>query len=204
MPTGYTADIAKGITFRQFAMDCARAFGACITLRDEPMGVAAIPEAFAVETKSYVAAIAAAESRLADLRSMTSAEAAAAASSDNAAKLDMHRKHQRERDELRSKYEAMLARVGAWEPPTDDHRELKRFMADQITKSIECDCYTLPEPKPVTVAEWLAREIAYAEWKADMNRRRMAEEVERVGKRNGWIAALRASLPSNDAREGGE
>ena len=36
MPTGYTADIEKGITFNKFIMDCARAFGACITMRDDP------------------------------------------------------------------------------------------------------------------------------------------------------------------------
>lgn len=36
MPTAYTADIAKGITFKQYAMNCARAFGALIDLRDKP------------------------------------------------------------------------------------------------------------------------------------------------------------------------
>jgi len=40
MPTGYTAEIYEGekeVTFEKFALTCARAFGACITIRDEPM-----------------------------------------------------------------------------------------------------------------------------------------------------------------------
>jgi hypothetical protein len=39
MPTGYTAGVADGtITeFREYALLCARAFGACIMLRDEPV-----------------------------------------------------------------------------------------------------------------------------------------------------------------------
>lgn len=45
MPTGYTADVADGkITdFVEYALQCARAFGACIMLRDEPIS-SEIPE----------------------------------------------------------------------------------------------------------------------------------------------------------------
>jgi hypothetical protein len=50
MPTGYTADIKNGISFKTFAMNCARAFGACVTLRDEPGGGDKIPEAFEAST----------------------------------------------------------------------------------------------------------------------------------------------------------
>ena len=46
MPTGYTAKIANGISFQEFAMDCARGMGACIDLRDEPEGGDKIPDAF--------------------------------------------------------------------------------------------------------------------------------------------------------------
>ena len=36
MPTGYTSKIADGIGFKDFALSCARAFGACIEMRDDP------------------------------------------------------------------------------------------------------------------------------------------------------------------------
>jgi hypothetical protein len=47
MPTGFTADICKGaeVSFEDFAMTCARAFGALYSMRDEPMD-APIPETF--------------------------------------------------------------------------------------------------------------------------------------------------------------
>ena len=39
MPTGYTSGVATGEIkdFKTYALQCARAFGACIMLRDEPM-----------------------------------------------------------------------------------------------------------------------------------------------------------------------
>ena len=47
MPTGYTLDLydVKDITFEEFALRCARAFGALISMRDEPID-APIPERF--------------------------------------------------------------------------------------------------------------------------------------------------------------
>lgn len=39
MPTGYTDAIKDGISFNQFILSCARAFGALITMRDEPSSV---------------------------------------------------------------------------------------------------------------------------------------------------------------------
>lgn len=52
MPTGYTADIQNDITFQQFALNCACAFGACISLRDEPAGTQ-IQEVFEPDIKYY-------------------------------------------------------------------------------------------------------------------------------------------------------
>ena len=41
MPTGYTCHIEDGTvtTLRQYALTCARAFGACASMRDEPLTV---------------------------------------------------------------------------------------------------------------------------------------------------------------------
>lgn len=46
MPTGYTADLMeKGMEFKPFVLQCARAFGALITMRDDSLD-APIPEKF--------------------------------------------------------------------------------------------------------------------------------------------------------------
>jgi len=51
MPTGYTCQVQDGMIteFKEFALLCARNFGACITLRDEPLSPD-IPE-FEVSTE---------------------------------------------------------------------------------------------------------------------------------------------------------
>jgi hypothetical protein len=56
MPTGYTAPIADGMTFEQFALGCARAFGALVTMRDEPSD-APIPERLEPDTPFVAAPI---------------------------------------------------------------------------------------------------------------------------------------------------
>jgi len=45
MPTGYTLDLydGKNITFKEFVMKCAGAFGALISMKDESLD-APIPE----------------------------------------------------------------------------------------------------------------------------------------------------------------
>ena len=47
MPTGYTAVIEDGCTFKEYVMTCARAFGATISMREEPLSKE-IPEKFEV------------------------------------------------------------------------------------------------------------------------------------------------------------
>jgi len=45
MPTGYTADLNDGkqVTFQEFTMKCARAFGALIEMRDDLGGLSSPP-----------------------------------------------------------------------------------------------------------------------------------------------------------------
>ena len=51
MPTGYTAVIQDNldISMKDFALVCARAFGACVMMRDEPFDTP-IPEEFVPDT----------------------------------------------------------------------------------------------------------------------------------------------------------
>ena len=49
MATGYTHSIKNDITFEQFALLCARAFGACIEMRDDPTDKP-IPKKFKVDS----------------------------------------------------------------------------------------------------------------------------------------------------------
>lgn len=196
MPTGYTADIKDGIDFKTFAMNCARAFGACVTLRDEPGGGNNIPDSFA-PSDYHANALDKARAELVALDAMTPAErerGAAKAWDDAETSRLMHLEDKRKQREA---YEAMLAKVKAWTPPTTEHADLHEFMRTQIEQSIDFDCggdyYSTPTAR-MTGGEWVAqRQIALAKDLA-YHAKEHAAEVERAESRTAWVAALRASL----------
>lgn len=202
MPTGYTADIAKGITFEQFAWNCARAMGALIMMRDEPSNVP-IPERF--EPSDYNAkALAEAHERLDWLNGLSLPEANGEACKAHAAALDSHRRYESDKNDLRKKYWAMLEKVEAWTPPTTEHVGFKDFMAQQIRDSIKFDCHNSyeQEPKPLTGMEWRAAETEKALKDVKYHSEEHAKEVTRNTQRNQWIASLRTSLGSPAQRSG--
>jgi hypothetical protein len=193
MPTGYTAAIADGITFREYALGCARAFGALITMRDDPQD-APIPERFR-PSDWHANELQKASERLTTLRLMSPAEADIAAQQEYEEAVTRENKYAQERAALRSKYEAMLAKVIAWQAPTPDHVGYKEFMEQQIRDSIKWDCSDYERaPERWTGKEWLARAIEKAKHDIEYHTRQHAEEIERVRGRNAWIKALRDSL----------
>lgn len=196
MPTGYTAKIAEGITFNEFVMICARGMGALIMMRDESFD-APIPERF--EPSDYHATKqVAAELELNRLRNMSLDMAEEAAHTEFMEESERHTKTIQKNDDLRQKYEAMLAQVLAWHPPTSDHEGMKKFMVEQITGSIDFDCdnkyYRDNAPKRINGTEWLTKKIASARHNIDYHRKEHEKEIERTENRNVWLKALRDSL----------
>lgn len=204
MPTGYTAGIYNGTTtdFPTFAMECARAFGALIMLRDEPIG-APIPEALAPSTQFYDEQIAIATVELARLNALSAEECEAEAQRAFDAEVERQNERLRSYDDLRARYKAMLAEVQLWTPPSRDHAEMKQFMRDQLTQSIDFDCPADPlryydKPERLTGEAWKAKQVAEATRRIETNAKRRAEEVERTEGRNLWLTQLRQSLAAWD------
>lgn len=194
MPTGYTADVVDGkvTEFKDFAMQCARAFGALIMMRDDPLN-APIPDEFAPDTRYYDERIAAELKRLGEVQAMTDAEAEQAAKDAHQKALDSRADYLARKDAEASRLNTMLAKVRAWTPPSPDHEEMKRFMVEQITVSMP-GSYAPEIPVLLDGATWrkqesdrLAKSIAY-----DKNER--AKEIERATGRSAWLKQLRASL----------
>lgn len=196
MPTGYTAAIKDGISFRKYAMYCARAFGACISLRDGGGGGESIPESFK-PSDYHAKAIERTRNEIADVEAMDANACTRAA----AAEWDKHEalraKSLRERHDLRQKYEAMLAQVNDWEPPTNEHIKFKKFMREQIEESIKFDCSSIgsDDPWPILTGDaWRARTLTELRRSLAYHERENAAEIERTNQRNAWISALRESL----------
>lgn len=204
MPTGYTVDIAKDITFEQYVWHCARAMGALIMMRDEPFD-APIPERF--EPSDYNAKrLAEAHERLDWLNGLSAREASDEAAQAHSAALESHRRYESEKDTLRKKYWAMLEKVQDWTPPTAEHVGFKEFMESQIRDSIKFDCHNSydREPQPMTGIAWRAAETEKALKDVKYHSEEHAKEVTRNTQRNQWIASLRLSLGSAQQRSGND
>lgn len=198
MATGYTAPIydGKDITFTQFALRCARAFGALVTMRDSGLD-ADIPDKF-VPSPYHEQRIAEAKFKLAKAEAMTESDAQSAADEAYADEVRKCEASRQETEVRRCRYEKMLESVRAWRPPTREHIELQKFMASQLVESIKFDCVPLEwEPVRKTGAEFkrdlvdrARRDIAYHEAELSKDRARCDE-------RNAWVRELRNSLPKD-------
>lgn len=201
MPTGYTSGIQDGEikTFREFALLCARAFGACIMLRDDPLS-SDIPE-FTVDDY-YVKRIDTERAELAKLQAMTPEEIAKA-HADFYANDDKWRIEANEKKEKdRAAYQAMLDEVRAFEPASDEHKRHREFMIEQLTDSIRADCgepYKLLEREPIDV--WHASQIDDKKRYLARFIERLKEQEELTESRNNWVRLLRESIDKHEAKK---
>lgn len=202
MPSGYTAGVQDGtITdFRDYAMKCARAFGALIMMRDDPMD-AEIPEEFQPSTYN-AERVAESRAELAKLESCSEEEAQAMADADHAKKVE-YRLEALERKRIeRKRYESMLEKARAYIPPTEDHSKYAEFLVSQLEESIKWDCdesYYEAEPVRLDGHTWKMQRMQSLREDIKRNLERQQEENERTDSRNRWIAELRKSLTAGDA-----
>lgn len=196
MPTGYTADISKGITFEEYAWNCARAFGALVEMRDQPIG-ATIPEQFEVDN-FYLEQIEEVKKKIKWLEKLASDVKACdrQAKTEYKKELQLYEKRKVEIDDLKEKYNAMLERVRVFNPPSNDHVPLKEFMEEQIIQTMEHDCdhkYNTP-PTLLTGKQWLAREVKRAETNFKYYLKEYEKQVKYVDDRNRWVNQLRETI----------
>jgi len=197
MPTGYTADVANGEVsdFRTFALRCARAFGATILQRDDP---ANDPPKHKAVGEYYLTAVEAARAEVAGFDAMTVERADRQMRAERTRAVRAHAERAAERTAKRNRYNAMLADVVGWSPPTAEHQGLKDFMVQQLTESRAFDCsgeYDTPPAPLGTASDWLETQRADARRRLARAEESLREEQERCAGANAWIDALYASLP---------
>lgn len=200
MPTGYTEAVGSGkiTTLKQFAMQCARGMGACISMRDQPWD-APIPERFEPHTAYHDERLSAARALLIELDALSPEECAVRAAADYQARVKSYEEYKRKRDDENGRYEHMLDEVRGWQTEAEGIRE---FMIDQLQISIMPMSSTPPHEQ--TPEDWLRdarlgaiRDITYHE-------KAIADEVHRTAGRNIWLAALRRSLGDAPTASGGD
>jgi hypothetical protein len=193
MATGYTTGIKDGISFEEYALKCARAFGALAEMRDAPWD-AEIPDKF--EPSSYhKESLERAEKALLDFKpEEIDAEFRAQREYDKA--VENRLKRLQETTDLERKYRAMLEKVRAYVPPSEDHVGYKEFMESQITQSIDFDCGTSYFTHPVKLSgeEWLEEELKRLQRDAENAREHYRKEIELCEGRTKWVRLLKKSL----------
>lgn len=197
MPTGYIAQIIEkeGFTFNQFAMTCARAFGACVEMRDDPMD-APIPEEFKPSGYSKHKAVEA-RAAVSQLIAMSEEEQRNFGIKAKCERITMFVGMMARDEEENAKLGAIEKEVLAWVPPTEDHVEFKHFMLDQIKISkhdldywrgeIERAEEALPEDMYKAAVEKAVNDVDYHE-------KEEQADIERSRSRTQWMKQLRESL----------
>lgn len=196
MPTGYTAELMdKGQDFRSFVLTCARAMGACIMQRDDPMND---PPKKQEASEYHSKAIKAAIEELARLRGMDRDAQYNFASDCKVAEVNRMAVYLQKEKDANGRLDEAMAKVVAWTPPTPDHAGLKAFMVEQITISRNSLSYpekALREATDKPVMRFYDEAIERAEHDIEYHRKELAKEQERANGRNEWIDQLYKSLP---------
>jgi hypothetical protein len=193
MPTGYTSIIEEGASFEEYVWRCARAFGALIELRDEPLD-APVPAELKPNVY-YARSLDTARAQLAALQKMGRDDADNHAESAHYDALKRREEDMRESERKQSLYEDMRAKVLAWAPPTSDHAPLREFMLQQIEVSIGGGIYVPEKPDRKSGEDWLADAIRQAEERVAYAEKSLRKEEDRTRQRNAWLSELRKSVP---------
>lgn len=194
MPTGYTDIIYKGIGFEDFILNCSRAFGALIHMRDESSKAQiTLP----VGSDFHVTELEKARTRLKDLSQMSLQRRKEGERKKYEAAVAYQKEAQEERAVKRGQLEAMLEKVENWRPPSTDHVGLHSFMVKQIEETIQHDCCGFEKyetPVVETPEEWYKNQVERAEHDIEYHEEHLSEDNERNDQRRKWIIGLFESI----------
>ena len=204
MPTGYTAKICEGEqAFSEFAVQCARAFGACVEQRDDPMDE--LPKTKKKSTY-HERELVAAKMKLAQLKKMSVTKRTEFGKKKRADQIKYYEKLIVEKRQVRARLEKMLAQVNAWVPPDDRYSEFKAFMVQQLTSTIEHDgdvtYYEEHLNKEIAKSpkDYYDDEVKGAEWSVQYHRKEDKQDEDRTKERNKWITDLFQSVNEVDGK----
>lgn len=137
MATGNTQGIIDGTTktFRGFAYQCVRNFGAAIHMRDEPLSEEYRPREMS-GASYHIEAITNSELELEALEKMTDEELVEETRKNLLTDFEYQRGRIREINSQNTKLNKFLEKAKAFKPPTEDHNGIAEFMIDQLEKTI--------------------------------------------------------------------
>ena len=203
MPTGYTVEIEDGkiTTGKDFLKLCTRAFGIAMDLRDEPLSV---PTPTKFEPKTYYKdRLEEAKVKLEKCRKMSFEEAKAKMVKSYEDRVKMYKSIAERYIENNKKYAKVRAEVEAWNPPTLEHYNLKKFALEQIDMCIEKQEYIDEclqkaneelDDSNEAVERYISEEIESCYKSVIRAKENWDEEVARAASKNAWMEEFLNSL----------
>lgn len=194
MPTGYTAYVQDGANFKQFALKCARAFGATIMQRDDAMD--APLQTLIKPSTHHKDNIERSINEREELLSLSDKEWQKRLNADYESELIRISDQRKKEKEIQVKYETVLADVEKWAPPTSEHEGIKDFMVKQLKESIEWDCktYSNKEAIKLSLDEYKKMKLDAVDWSINYHTKGWSEEVQRCADRTKWLQDFVNSL----------
>lgn len=197
MPTGYTLDIydGKSVSFENFAMNCARAFGYLIEMRDEPLNA---PIKVMVPSDYHSQQLKKLQEMIEKFESLSLDGANKKAQKEYELAMKEHNKTTQSYRKLHGRYSKMLEKVMDWEPPSRCHETLKDFMISQLEDSMEGDCnlksHERYKPKLIEGSKWKKIHIENCERDIKYHTEQFEKEKANCQKINEWVSKLRESV----------
>ena len=201
MPTGYTAILTEqeGTTFPQFAIRCARAFGALYHMRDDPWDAPLRFRGLIKESSAYQQEyLDSSKERLASLEAMTAEERLALGVKARDSDIESSKRSLEKCQTENKIYEDMIVQVNAWTPPTADHVELKKFMLEQLETSLRNTTYyasLVSEAEARDPAEYHQDEVRSCQREIDYYKKQVeTRSRDKSLYADSWIVSLCDSL----------
>ena len=192
MPSAYTAMIEEddGCTFEEFAWKCARAMGATILMRDEPLDTHIEDEKLA-DIGYYEKQLDERQNRLDCFLKLSEEELINRYDEYVKEISDSNQKRLERYKTLKNRYTEMKDKITKWSPPTTNHDGFKKFMLDQVDQS-------WPQIYTQTIEafeDWKRSTVSHLEHDISWSKLYKEEELVRQKERLQWVEDLRKSIP---------
>jgi len=202
MPTGYTHPIIDGTTttFKQFATDCMRAFGATIHMRDQPSDKKYEPRKL---SNHYKVALAECREEMLRVASATNSELIDEAEQERKYNIDFAKEQLDKSIKNTEVLNRFLLEAITFKPPTPKHEAFKVFMIEQLEETIKHDCnieyYTeslkKARDKRIELSDEIRiRKLITLSENHVLYEKRIKEEEENCEKANQWVIDLLDSI----------
>jgi hypothetical protein len=203
MPTGFTAIIEEkeDLTFEEFALRCARNFGALIMMRDDALD-AEVPDQFPLDDY-HGRNLEDLAKKLLDIKSMSHEDIERRVETKAWYDKKQYDEALVKFEKHNAAYARMLAKVEAWTPPSADHQGMKKFMIEQINASLPnhpSEYYSLifQDPKQAIAGldheAWRKEEMDHVLKSMEYHQNYRKNDIERHNERNVWLKKLKTSI----------